>query len=117
MNSSAIPLIVIVVLMLAMVGCNAAVAHGTKDTVDFKVVRLERVTSGSGDGASSKYLVFTDGETFENTDSLWHGKFNSSDVYGHLQVGKHYRANVYGWRIPFMSSYRNIIDVEPHDAE
>ena len=81
--------------------------HGTVQTVYINVQKTERVTSGN----SSKYLVFTDSETFENTDSLFHMKWNSSDIYGSISPGE-YEAVVYGWRIPFLSWYRNIVSIE-----
>lgn len=39
-------------------------------------------------------------------------KFDSSDVYGELEIGNSYEVRVVGWRIPLLSWYRNIIDVE-----
>ncbi len=53
---------------------------------------------------------------FENTDSLYNFKYSSSDVYNDLKIGKCYTLRVYGWRIPFFSWYRNIIDLEPIDT-
>jgi hypothetical protein len=81
----------------------------TADTTTFTVTDKERIVTGLGDSVSSKYLVFTDGETFQNTDCLVLWKFASSDLQGSLTVGKTYEADVYGWRIPFLSTYRNIV--------
>ena len=66
---------------------------------------------------SSKYLVFTkteDGETrvFSVEDSLLRFRWNSSDVYGEIEVGKMYRFTVVGFRIEIFSMYENIIDFE-----
>lgn len=66
---------------------------------------------------SSKYLVFTkteDGETrvFSVEDSLLRFRWNSSDVYGEIEVGKTYRFTVVGFRIEIFSMYENIIDFE-----
>jgi hypothetical protein len=93
-------------------GLSAWFAYGTAETVMATVTKTERITTGSGDSISHKYLVFTTQETFENSDCLWYGKFNSSDVQGRLTPGQ-YSMKVYGWRIPFMSRYRNIVDVSP----
>ena len=78
------------------------------DTVNVTVTGKERVTSGD----SSKYLIFTEGETFENTDFLFVGKFNSSDIYGKIKEGETYTFAVGGLRIPILSSYRNIHEVD-----
>ena len=63
---------------------------------------------------SSKFLVFTkleNGETkvFYIGDSLFKGRWNSADNYADIEVGKTYKIEVIGWRIPFLSSYENII--------
>ena len=65
---------------------------------------------------SSKYLVFTkleNGETktFSIEDSLFKWRWNSSDVYAEIEIGKTYEVEVIGWRIPFFSEYENIMVV------
>lgn len=77
----------------------------------------ERVVNGSGESTESKYLVFTDdvnGESrvFENTDTLFRLKWNSSNIQGKLKVGHTYKITVVGFRLSFMSMYENIIKVE-----
>ena len=98
-------LIVVLVVIYPMLYINSA------DTTTFTVKRTERVTVGSGNSVRGKYLVFTENEVFENTDSYLFLKFNSSDLENKLTPGKEYRAKVAGWRIPFLSMYRNIIKV------
>ena len=63
---------------------------------------------------SSTYLIFTKLENDETKvfcieDSIIKWRFNSSDFYGEIEVGKTYDIEVIGWRIPFLSSYENII--------
>jgi hypothetical protein len=87
--------------------------HWDRDVYIAKVTEKERVVNGE----SSKYLIFTelkDGRVrvFENTDSFIEFKFNSSDLYGKLKEGKTYELRTYGWRIPFLSKYENIIGAE-----
>jgi hypothetical protein len=84
----------------------------TKEVVSVKVVHKERVAYGSGKNTSHKYLVYTDTETFECTDILVKGKFNSSDIYGKMRIDSTYTINVYGYRLPYFSYYRNIISIE-----
>lgn len=69
------------------------------------------------ENGDSKYLVFGDtdkgvGIVLENTDNLIRGKFNSSDIQGGLKIGKHYKVTVVGYRVPILSWYENIIDIE-----
>ncbi|TNE32767.1 MAG: DUF1523 family protein [Alphaproteobacteria bacterium] len=112
------PLLVVgAVALTAVFGGSAAYQYGTQDHVTFTVTDKDRITTGSGESISSKYIVSTKDasgkiEVFENTDAWLQGKFNSSDVQAELEVGKSYEADVYGWRLPFFSTYRNIVDVE-----
>lgn len=75
--------------------------------VTITVIEKERIVDR--DGSGSRYLIWSEDETFENTDELLKGKFNSSDIYGQLTVGKTYQCKVIGWRSAFLSWYRNII--------
>lgn len=66
----------------------------------------------------NKYLVWVktdDGQkrVLENTDSILEGKYKSSELYGNLKKGKKYKIKTYGWRIPFMDRYENIVKVSP----
>jgi hypothetical protein len=97
----------IVLLVLSAFAISPIIAYTTQKQVTFTVIEKERVNSQN----YSKYLIFTEGEVFENTDSLWYWKFNSSDVYGAIKVGSECNARVYGLRVPFLSWYRNIIDL------
>lgn len=113
-NVSGIAAIVAVVSMLLL---GIGFPYWTADTVTITVTDKERVVKRNGNSVSSKYLVFTETETFENTDCLARFKFNSSDVQGRLKTGETYTVDVYGWRIPFLSAYRNIVRVRqiPND--
>ena len=97
-------------IMLFVIGASfEGIRNLNRDTILAEVVKTERVCSRQDD---CKYLVFTDKGVFENTDSLLNFKWNSSDIYGELKVGETYTFNVYGWRVPFLSMYKNITSVE-----
>lgn len=64
----------------------------------------------------SKYLIYGKDEdkqivTYEIEDSLMQGKFNSSDIYGSIEVGKKYTFEIVGERNEFLSMYPNIVRV------
>jgi len=103
---------VFLVLAVAMVIICSGCYRGTETYVTAKVLKAERVSMGSGDTLQHRYLVFTEHETFEVADTITYGRFNSSDLYGRLEIGKTYRLKVAGWRIPIFSSYRNIIEAQ-----
>lgn len=97
---------ILIVGLVGLIAFGATIPLTTQETVTVKITEKERIHDGDED----KYLIWTEGEVFENTDSLVLGKFNSSDIYGKIQENETYECKVYGWRIPFLSMYRNIID-------
>lgn len=96
--------IISILLSLCIGGCASALhkEHGQVFTVTGK----ENVKSGD----SGKYLVYTDKTTYEITDSWLCWRWDSSDVYGNIQVGKTYTATLQGYRVPFLSWYPNVIN-------
>jgi hypothetical protein len=86
--------------------------YSSIETIEITVTDKEITTSSTGESVSSKYLIFTEGEVFENEDALFLGKWNSSDVQGQLRIGETYTVKVIGWRLPFFSMYRNIIEIK-----
>ncbi len=99
-------------LLFGTCGANCA-SHSVRETLDVRVTDKENVVSGD----QSTYLIFTDREVFANEDSLLEGKYNSSDVYSALEEDKCYTLTVYGWRVPFLSMYRNIASHTSKDCE
>ena len=64
---------------------------------------------------NEKYLVYCvdDNNTtqvLEITDSLWRGRFNSSDVYAGIEIGKRYKFVIGGHRSGYFSWYPNIYE-------
>lgn len=65
------------------------------------------------DRDSDIYLVASEaGDTYKITDLLWKGKFNSTDLYNQLTVGKKYKVTVTGIRLQYLSMYKNINKIE-----
>ncbi len=103
--------ITIGVLFLGALTFNIWSHFATMTTVSGLIIQdKERVVTGSGDQQSSKYLIFTDQETFENVDSMLALKLNSSDVYGSIIEGSTCEFTVTGFRVPLLSWYRNILE-------
>ena len=70
----------------------------------------------------SKYLIYCKNENeeievYEITDSIFQGKFNSSDIYGSIEVGKEYTFVIRGTRIGITSTYPNIVEVTKNIEE
>lgn len=96
-----------VLMVIALIAFG--IYRSTATEAVFTVERLERVAENGG----GRYLIFTaDGEVLENDDSWAFLKFDSSDIYGRMDEGETYKATVAGWRIRFLSMYRNVIELE-----
>ena len=64
-----------------------------------------------------KYLIFSKDEAgemqvLEITDSVLRFRFDSSDLYGKIEIGKTYRFTVCGSRVQIFSWYPNIYEFE-----
>ncbi|MFK3936532.1 hypothetical protein ACI2JA_03320 [Alkalihalobacillus sp. NPDC078783] len=113
MNGFGCMVAAVIILIVGFIGGGIAFTvaeYNNKQSFEITVTDKE----AKGDSSSSKYLVFTktDEETkvFQVTDALFAGKFNSSDIYGSLEVGKTYSVDTIGFRIPFLSTYENIME-------
>lgn len=109
-----ITLVIIAVIVAAVV---VPVMNFTNDhQYTITITDKERVTTQSDkDNISSKYIIYGEDENgktyvFEDTDTLFRGKFNSSDVYGALKEGETYELTVIGFRVHIFNWYENIID-------
>lgn len=113
---SFISLLVFVAIIVTTLVVTSYNDHSYVVTISDKE-RVVTSSSGGNSSISSKYLIFCtdkDGNdrVLENTDSFLRFKFNSSDIYGQLEVGQTYQVTVVGYRIPFFSTYENIIEIE-----
>lgn len=75
-------------------------------TVDDKWIKR-----ASGDD-EELYLVSCDEQVYKISDLLFKGKFDSSNIYAKLKIGKKYELTVTGYRFGYFSSYQNINDYQ-----
>lgn len=104
-TATSIGLIIIAIVIYLICYLNS------EDDIVIKVKSKESTVFNSGESLKHKYIIFTENETFECTDSYMFSKFNSSDVYSKFDKDRVYNVKVAGWRIPFLSWYRNIISI------
>ena len=102
-----VAIIVTIALVGSFKGCTNNLGEERKVTATVTDKTVKRYND------EDKYLVYTkntDGlvEVFEITDSFAFGRFDSSDVYGGIEVGKTYSFTVVGERSEFYSIYPNI---------
>ena len=99
--------IAIVIGLLAIWLVPQTVTNDTTITVTDKVVKV--------DGNNSRYLVFAGSDVYEITDAVYvigdaaQMRFDSSDLYGSIDVGDTYDIHTVGLRVPFLSWYPNIM--------
>ena len=103
-----------IVLIVALIGIITYFTSYNDHTYTITITDKERVVTGVGENSSSKYLIFGTDEggkskVFENTDTIMRLKFNSSDIYGELEVDSTYEITVVGFRFTIFSCYENIV--------
>ena len=98
---------IVAIFIMCLVG-GIIIKNRNKETITITV--KEKVVKNGHN--SSKYLIFTDDEVFENDDNWLRLKFNSSDLQSRFEVGKSYEVVVVGKRIRLFSMYRNILEVK-----
>ncbi|WP_232790045.1 DUF1523 family protein [Bacillus sp. SN10] len=76
---------------------------------------VDKYTKRDGDVDKFYVVIEDEGGTthvFENTDSLFVGKYDSSDVQATLKKGKKYEIMTFGFRNRVMSLYPNVTEVK-----
>lgn len=113
--------IAISAVIVALAGsCTYGVRNiGYEELTQTKIVRDgERVCSSNSQQVTScEYRVYTSVDVFSNKDDIIHWKFNSSDVHSEMREGRVCDLTVVGWRVRFLSLYKNVIKAECYDAD
>lgn len=100
-------LIIIAVIILIPIGI--AIGQYTNNEEIEITVKDKYIKNGKDNG---KYLVVDEEDNiYEITDMLFKGKFNSTDIYNRLEIGKTYKVKISGHRIRFLSMYQNINEI------
>ena len=112
-------IVIVVVGSIGLASCAESCRKGTERREEIGTV-TDKGIKRSGD--EDKYLVYTkdengESQVFEITDSILAGRFNSSDVYAEIEIGKTYEFTVGGSRNQFMSWYPNIYSFEEVETE
>lgn len=100
-------LIIIVAILLIPIGIKIG-QYTSNEEIEI-TVKDKYIKNGKDNG---KYLVVDEEDnTYEITDMLFKGKFNSTDIYNRLEIGKTYKVKISGHRIRFLSMYQNINEI------
>ena len=114
-----IAFIVILAICFGFKACQTSVEQGNWHEEVVTVCSKEVVPVGNGDSRSHEYRVYTSGESYVVKDYYGSNgsRFNSADVYARIQVGKTYKIQSFGYRVPAVSSFWNIETVVPSQQE
>ena len=110
LSTKLLTIIVWIVVAIVIVLPPFLYVYATQQDRKITIKKTERIITSYGE--KSKYLIYAEDGVYENTDNILRMKFNSSDVYGQLQNGKTYMCDTYGWRVPLLSIYPNIVKCE-----
>lgn len=66
---------------------------------------------------TNEYLIYTQTEdgkikVFKDTNNFLELKFNSEDLYWAISINKKYEVRAYGFNIPLLLDYQNIVKVK-----
>ncbi|MDN7229582.1 hypothetical protein QZN09_00745 [Staphylococcus haemolyticus] len=65
-----------------------------------------------GEKIDTFYIVLDNKKVIANTDLIFKGRFNSADVQATLHVGEKVKVKTIGYRIPIISSYPKMYEIE-----
>lgn len=106
-------LTITVALFLCIKFIDIVMQWWTARNLKAKIYHKERIENNVG---NQMYLIYTDKGVFKNVDTIAFFKFNSSDIYGALQVGQTYNLRICGRRARYRSGYPNIIGAKKMDG-
>lgn len=97
---------ILILLVLGFIGYGLMYALTTgSETITIK----EKWVKYDGDDA--KYLVSSNnGQVFQIADTFIKWRWNSSDLYASLDENQTCQIKTQGWRFPFFSDYKNILE-------
>ena len=96
-------------MVLGLVGFSIYAATHDKTVAGCQVIDKDRTRTDDGSDAR----IYTENcGTFKVGDSLLNGTFSSADTYAGIKVDKTYDFETVGFRIPFFSSFPNILKAE-----
>lgn len=99
-----------IILLILLFGVMCGMEHSNRERTTIEVQEKEFVVHGDD---VHHYLIWaTDGRVFSLDDSLVEGQWDTSTLYGRMHEGHCYNIEVYGWRVPFLSWYQNISDIQ-----
>lgn len=76
-----------------------------------KEIQITVTNSAKYGDVPGKYFIFTDHEVFLDENNSWQDKDNADELFSQLKKGETYKVRVVGQHIPYISEFRNIIEI------
>lgn len=74
-----------------------------------KVITVKEKYSIMSGKYGQNVITDSDGNVYSISNSMYHNFFTATELFTKIAVGQTYRVNGFGYRIPFLSIYPNII--------
>lgn len=101
--------VILVILIIISIGFGlyklCSIAYSNPEIIEIEV--KDKFIKKTGD-EDYYMIVDTENNTYQISDLLFIGKFNSTDIYNQLEIGHKYKVEVTGIRNNFWSFYKNI---------
>lgn len=117
-NMGVIGIVLIAAFIVLLVGLCICIPLFTQDTVTLTVIKTDTYTTTDCDSDSDGHTscsttlhnnVYTNGEILSFNDCLVLWVWGSQTAFSHIEVGKTYTFNVYGFNVPWLNMYRSVI--------
>ena len=107
MTKNIVAIIYLILLILALLIPISICFIGYQNPQEIEIIVKDKFIKNNN--KSGIYLIVdSNNETYQITDLIFKGKFNSTDLYNQLEIGKKYKIETTGYRIHILSKYQNI---------
>lgn len=101
--------LVIVIFIMGGLGVSCVGKTQENTYTNCKVTDKDRTKNSDG---NSDMRIYTDNcGVLEVSDNIFKGQWDSSDIYAGIEVGKTYNFTATGWRVPVLSMFPGIVEV------
>lgn len=104
---------IFIIGIILLIGIVMLFPHFIRNTYEVTVTNKRIVNRNN----TNEYLIYTQTEggkirIFKNVDNFLELKFHSEDLYWAISINKKYEIKAYGFNMPLLLDYQNIIKVK-----
>jgi len=98
-------IIIFIILILFII--NLIYVYSTKKN---KIITIKNSTYFKQSKYGFNIITDTENNVYQVNNSIYYLFFTSAELYEKLEINKTYKITYYGYRIPFINAFPNIID-------